>query len=108
MLSTLTYSCPFIFTTCQSTAIAIEDESANEAKTNARTDQRFTRRGMPALWYQKPYQSQGVRAPPSAHAYSAASQSVAPCGAFKVSIDLALFRAKHRKCFFPFDVPSAV
>ena len=28
--------------------------------------------------------------------------------AFKLAIDLRIFRAKHRKCFFPFDVPSAV
>ncbi len=28
--------------------------------------------------------------------------------ALKLAIDLRLFRAKHRKCFFPFDIPSAV
>src|SRR5215471_16658007 len=66
MVSTLRSSCPFILTTCHSTAaIAIDNGRATEAKTNARTDQRFTRRGIPALWYQKPRLSQGLKGIPA-------------------------------------------
>src|SRR5216683_6251342 len=49
--------------TCHSAAaIEIEDVRAKQAKTNARTEQRFTGRGMPALWYRKRRRSQGAAA----------------------------------------------
>src|SRR5215475_8458118 len=45
--------------------MAIENGRATEAKTNVRTDQRFTRRGIPALWYQKLRLSQGLKGIPA-------------------------------------------
>src|SRR4029453_13339647 len=104
--------------TCHSAAeAAIEDVRAKQAKTNARTEQRFTGRGMPAVWYQKRRRSQGVAAskppkfspncPPSPLNTMRGGEPVA-VSALKLRIDLRIFRAKHRKCFFPFDAPPTV
>src|SRR4029453_535927 len=96
--------------TCHSAAAtAIEDVRAKQAKTNARTEQRFTGRGMRAVWYQKRRRSQGVTAskprkfselPPSPLNAMRRGEPVA-VSALKLPIDLRIFRAKHRKCFFP-------
>src|SRR6266480_3793009 len=95
--------------TCHSlAAIAIVDPTAKEAKRNARTDQRFTGRDMPARMVSKiGFTSSGDALSPAIFKFRRAVGMIVR-RVVKVSIDLIIFRAKHRKCFSPFDVPPAV
>src|SRR5882724_4242084 len=95
--------------TCHSlAAMAIVDPTAKEAKRNARTDQRFTGRDMPARMVSKiAFTSSGDALSPAIFKFQRTIRVVVR-RVVKVSIDLIIFRAKHRKSFCPFDVPPGV
>src|SRR5438132_6416035 len=81
---------------CHSPAArALIDAIANEM-TKARTDQRFTGRGMPARMVSRKLSN-----------LKSATSAILPVYS-KLTIDLVIFRAKNRKCFSLFDAPPLV